>query len=918
MAHRLDKHYSDFGGTDSRSNKLMSNPRTARKGAKNWRYNFQDEIQKANGFQHKDDNTSAAACGLIEYKYTDVNTGESKSEILGVATDGILRRKVYHAIKFTSTTATSYSFYYDEVADDFKLTLNPSVATISITTSTTMNQLKTALNAVVGTTVDVVDQNGASVAASTKLAYLGNVVVNKEIAANSIVHESWFWEKVPFSNMTSTDGTEATYNYITVPFPVTASFNTSDDYEGISFINLNNVVYITDGGFPMKYDGKAVYRAGMPRDIIIEPGKGKVAAGGTTLIRSSINFKVAAKGSREALAAGTYAYAYQFGTIDYNGAETLGPVNYLPFTVTTGANQLVQIDNYGFVNGKDFPIFSCKLTGATPLSGLTLTVDSGHNILPGMCLKVPYAKVVASVTQPLATESLYAMYLSKVVSVTATTITLQVLDPDNSTRGKVLVTDQIVMGCYVPTFRENNFSESYLGNFSFNATASFMRVFRTKAGATNGPYYFVTDIPMSFKSYGDPFVGDSVWYDNIADSGTFLSLEDQGLLEDANQGEDIPRACKYLSKFQDTLVQAGRALDVSTKDDFYPSVKNTDDVPLTGNTPLSPYYTESFLCDFQSFYWADALNPEGFPQSGLNEQRIDTVFNDRITGIYPNKDAFFAFKERSTSVTTGNLSTGDLTTEILEGDYGCISHRSIQEVKGSIVWLDGDRGFYSCVAGRLPEHIGYPISDFQQINAEGLDYKKAVSANLRKENLYFCSVGSTMFVFDYSDTQGRGLRSAWYIWDRINSQDILADANDNLYVADTTRLWKLKVTNTKYDFTDHTTAIDMRYLHAWITLGEPTIDKNFQRVWINSIQGGFDLEIEQYANFLDAMISSLTINMKAEDANKKFVKNYVKAALPKLSGVSFGFRNNAKNAFVRIQGWELEFGPDYDRGEPKQ
>src|SRR5437763_1795027 len=126
MAHNIEKFYSNFGGVDTRSNKLNQDPSTMRVGSKNFRYNFQDEIQKANGFQHKDDGSSAVHFGLIEYKFTDVNTGESKSEILGVAADGNLRKRIGNWLKLTATSSNSYSFYYDEVADNFKFVLFPS------------------------------------------------------------------------------------------------------------------------------------------------------------------------------------------------------------------------------------------------------------------------------------------------------------------------------------------------------------------------------------------------------------------------------------------------------------------------------------------------------------------------------------------------------------------------------------------------------------------------------------------------------------------------------------------------------------------------------------------------------------------------------------------------------------------------
>ena len=93
MPNQLQPHYNDFGGLDTRSNEVMSDPRTLRGGSRNFRYNFKDEIQQANGFQHKDDGSAGTILGLAEYKYKDINTGQSKTQILAVNSLGELWRK---------------------------------------------------------------------------------------------------------------------------------------------------------------------------------------------------------------------------------------------------------------------------------------------------------------------------------------------------------------------------------------------------------------------------------------------------------------------------------------------------------------------------------------------------------------------------------------------------------------------------------------------------------------------------------------------------------------------------------------------------------------------------------------------------------------------------------------------------------
>ena len=144
--------------------------------------------------------------------------------------------------------------------------------------------------------------------------------------------------------------------------------------------------------------------------------------------------------------------------------------------------------------------------------------------------------------------------------------------------------------------------------------------------------------------------------------------------EDQESGDLIPRAGKLISKWQNNLVQAGRTPNYLLKDDKYPSIFYLDNQVEFCQEAVDTIsnYNENYLCDFQSIYWADALTPEGFPQDGLHEFAIDTKFSDKITAISPNKDAFFALKERSTGLLSGDVALNDITLEILETDAGCV------------------------------------------------------------------------------------------------------------------------------------------------------------------------------------------------------------------------------------------------------
>jgi hypothetical protein len=242
----------------------------------------------------------------------------------------------------------------------------------------------------------------------------------------------------------------------------------------------------------------------------------------------------------------------------------------------------------------------------------------------------------------------------------------------------------------------------------------------------------------------------------------------------------------------------------------------------------------------------------------------------------------------------------------------------VEEVRGSLVWLDKVNGFFSCVAGRLPENIGFSIQDYQKINSGNLNYATANAANFRKESLYVCSVGTTTFVFDYADN-GSLKRNCWYLWNRIDGKSVLATSDDKLLIWDGTRTWKMKLTGTKYDMTDHKTEIPWVINTAWSSQGHPTIDKHYLNLWINSIQGDFTLTVKQYGNYLEDVVASQSnVSFLAETASKKSIKEPVKSYLPKLSSISFGMENSEKNKLVKIQGYEIQYSADFNTGEPKR
>lgn len=918
MAHSLDKHYNDFGGIDTRSNKLLQSPDTCREGSKNFRYTFEDNLSQRYGFQHKTNLSGGCEWGLIEYKYQDLNTGQARIQILGINESGYLSVLKKHKLKmtFNASTVAYYSFYYNGTTYiiEFLDSTFVVLGSVNISLVMTMDQLETAINALAltGLTADIVDEDGISIS-SSELAYHLDVVYREEIASSGIdveYNEVGYW-----SQINTPDGS--------VPFPTVPAFKNDPKYEGPTWINAANSIYITDGAFPMKYDGYKIYRSGMPR----------ILPKGASLAEESFSgHKVVLSGAVGAgFDTGIHRVRLQYRYKDPNGVIIYGrPMDDTEdglyngsFTINRLANERYDLEVKEIKNTNQFPIWGCKLNGSHDFDvSTTATVDAGHNIEVGMYLRLPFS------SGGLQSRPLFVSY-KKVTAVTATTVTIESLMGSTY----IIPNSTVLNGCYLPeNFKDYIPLSGPNNNLAVDWYGPYMMVLGTKTGETD-TYYEIGVLPV-------PYTSAQQYKEEIGTADVNMVVEFD---EESEYGDDLPKACRYLSKWQDQLIVAGRPYDAENLVDLiYP----TNFFAVAINPFIRPFleYGEPGLCAYQSIYWENPLYPEGFAQTGENEESFETDKPDEVRGIGSNKEALFVFKSRGMGYLTGELATGDIVKEILETDIGATCHKGISSVEGSLLFLDEIGGFYSVIAGRLPQYLGYAISDNIKNNSQKprnqfLNLRRAVSTEHTLYNWYICyvpagkqedgetqafpdpTVYSKAFVYDYADTRGK-IRNAWYVWQGINAAGGILSSDDVLYISQKStsakHLWKMKTTGSKYDMCDHTTAIEFLYKGAFLHYGFPTIDKHWVGCIISSIQGDFSLTVQQYANFLDYLVGDLSINFLAESTSKKAIKEKVKANIEKLSSLSWGFYNNSVNELVRIQGWDVEYSADFDKGEPKR
>ena len=90
-----------------------------------------------------------------------------------------------------------------------------------------------------------------------------------------------------------------------------------------------------------------------------------------------------------------------------------------------------------------------------------------------------------------------------------------------------------------------------------------------------------------------------------------------------------------------------------------------------------------FLAKEQTIYWSKPLDVEAWPV--LNSTSVPFQGNDTIRSIYAFQDVLLVFGYHNLLVLTG--SAGDWSITRLDVDVGAVSHRSVVEVEGSVIFL---------------------------------------------------------------------------------------------------------------------------------------------------------------------------------------------------------------------------------------
>lgn len=334
-------------------------------------------------------------------------------------------------------------------------------------------------------------------------------------------------------------------------------------------------------------------------------------------------------------------------------------------------------------------------------------------------------------------------------------------------------------------------------------------------------------------------------------------------------------------------------------------------------------------------YYSDIDSPEYFPTD--NSFNVDTTFGDKVTGLAPLGNALFVFKGRSVFGVTGQIAEDKFRVDLFsKSRVGCVSHDSIQEVKGGLVFLSEKGVFIVNPQTQNTEELSGAVEPL----FDDLDLTQATSVNWLSKDKYILYVPekntdyestATIFVYDH-------FRDAWLIWDNINAMGGMGIVDSELYFIErrnsvieggTARfLYKILDQNDTWDYADHTAPISFDYKSHWEAVQEPSMYKKFLRFKIHSLDASrndfetdsFSIKLRTERNYIAEPHTETTLIFSGESsgqwgvgkwgqfawggARKLSEKTKLKSA--KSLSMRFVLTNESLHENILISGYEIE------------
>lgn len=315
--------------------------------------------------------------------------------------------------------------------------------------------------------------------------------------------------------------------------------------------------------------------------------------------------------------------------------------------------------------------------------------------------------------------------------------------------------------------------------------------------------------------------------------------------------------------------------------------------------------------------WSNYDSPE-YWSSSTNYQPIPTAEGGVFTALASDSiDTLILFKDTSFKVVQGDLFSGGFSlTNEPKGDVGCPSSRGWIKARGAI-FFQSNGGPRMIVGGELQTPEDRLYTDY---------FQKDWRTDLANGIVALDVSNGRIWIFN-TNHQNYSLDVVHNLWNSVKFNSgyfyiAAAEWNDDFYVVDQYAtnisygsLWVRNKTETKYDYIDtRGNAIDQDFYPQWDCLGDPTLNKEFLKAIIWSVDNSLfvpsSLTIETFRNWSNLAIdSTISINFAAAtEMDKEFplILNRAKA-------LQFRFRNNVRLECPHISGYEVEISLPYKK-----
>ena len=354
----LLKQFSGFKGLDLESSDLVR-PSEFASDLDNVDINLTNAVKKRKGFQWKSE--GSGGFGLSTYNDVNLTTGAVTQSAVSV--DANLHKLTEDYLSITYSGSNTALLFVELLSDGSAFNiriLDNSTEVLDLEMGLGVEESVPVTIATVKAAIDALADFSCSGGTTTSgtAAFL-DLHYGTELTSTATRMTYKTWSQANASSAS--------------PFTTMMTNKNATDFEGMTFANMNNILYMANGYTALhKYDGQNVYKAGLPAGGDAD-GSGDVGTAPTT----------AETGTGSTFSAGqTYYYKYLYRQIDNKGNIVEGITSPVSIQEAVSGTTDLNVTVTNLLAASGFNTNCAQVNGAQ-VSVTTITVDTAHTLIAG-------------------------------------------------------------------------------------------------------------------------------------------------------------------------------------------------------------------------------------------------------------------------------------------------------------------------------------------------------------------------------------------------------------------------------------------------------------------------------------------------------------------------------------------------------